>query len=99
MHTTATTSPDVTSPGVVLVTGAGTGIGRATARASARQGAAVVAVGRRPEPLRETAAEAPTAIHPHPADITAEGVPEELVRRALAGRSDGPRDATAVRLS
>ncbi|MFF8410231.1 SDR family NAD(P)-dependent oxidoreductase [Streptomyces omiyaensis] len=89
--TAVTVSDTTASPRVVLVTGAGTGIGRATARAFARQGATVVAVDRRSDPLRETAAaEDPAAIHPHPADITAEGVPEELVGAVLAahGRLD-----------
>ncbi|WP_331767136.1 SDR family NAD(P)-dependent oxidoreductase [Embleya sp. NBC_00896] len=36
---------------VVVITGAGTGIGRATAHAFAAEGAHVIAVGRRAEPL------------------------------------------------
>ncbi|GAA3910557.1 3-oxoacyl-[acyl-carrier-protein] reductase [Streptomyces gulbargensis] len=76
---------NTTSPTrVVVVTGAGTGIGRATARAFAGQGAAVVAVGRRPEPLRETA-EGHPGIHPLPLDVTAQGAAEEIVRTALTG--------------
>ncbi|AKA06779.1 ketoreductase [Streptomyces noursei ZPM] len=78
---------------VVVITGAGTGIGRATARAFAAQGAHVVAVGRRPEPLAETAAaaaDADGAIVPYPADITADGAPEALVGHVVAthGRLD-----------
>ena len=42
---------------VAIVTGAGTGIGAATARLLARRGASVTLVGRRPEPVREVAAE------------------------------------------
>jgi len=41
----------------VLVTGGGTGIGAATARRFARDGAGVVVMGRRPEPLGAVAAE------------------------------------------
>ncbi|GLF99199.1 SDR family NAD(P)-dependent oxidoreductase [Streptomyces yaizuensis] len=78
-----------TTARVVLVTGAGTGIGRATARAFAAQGAHVVAVGRRPGPLAETAA-GHDRITPLAADITAPDGPEYVVRsvRETNGRLD-----------
>ena len=41
---------------IAMVTGAGSGVGRATAIALAGEGFSVVLVGRRPEPLHETAA-------------------------------------------
>lgn len=67
---------------VIVVTGAGTGIGRATARAFAADGATVVAVGRRPGPLEETADGHP-GIRPLIADVTAEGAAEEIVSAAV----------------
>ncbi|MGW1159259.1 SDR family NAD(P)-dependent oxidoreductase [Streptomyces sp. NPDC002513] len=83
----SSTAPPISR--VVAVTGAGTGIGRATARAFAAEGAHVLAIGRRAEPLRETAA-GHERITPLAADITAEGQPEGIVRTALEahGRLD-----------
>jgi len=55
-----------------LVTGGGTGIGRATALLLARSGAEVVVVGRRPDPLDETvalAAGSTGSVRAHAADI------------------------------
>ncbi|WP_445527891.1 SDR family NAD(P)-dependent oxidoreductase [Streptomyces cyslabdanicus] len=83
----SSTAPQISR--IVAVTGAGTGIGRATARAFAAEGAHVLAVGRRAEPLQETAA-GHDRITPLTADITAEGQPERIVQVALEmnGRLD-----------
>ncbi|GHJ40759.1 SDR family NAD(P)-dependent oxidoreductase [Streptomyces sp. TS71-3] len=71
---------------VVIVTGAGSGIGRATARAFARAGARVLGVGRRKDALEETAAGRP-GIAVHPADLRDPGAAEEIVG-AATGRWD-----------
>lgn len=76
-----------------LITGAGTGIGRAIALELARTGAAVMLSGRRPEPLTAVQQEV-TALggsaHVHPADVTDPEQATQLVAAAKAalGRID-----------
>lgn len=74
----------------VVVTGAGSGIGRATARRAARLGARVLAVGRRIDPLRATADGHP-AVVPFPVDITHPDAPDRIADAAVDqfGRLDG----------
>ena len=64
-----------------LITGGGSGIGRATAHLLAGLGAHVTVVGRRPEPLAETAEFAPDLISTATADLRE----PEQVDEMLAG--------------
>jgi len=69
-----------------VVTGAGTGLGAATARALAREGAAVVLVGRRSDRLEETAASlGPDARYVvFPGDVSQEETAAGAVKAAVA---------------
>ena len=75
--------------GVAIVTGAGTGVGRATARALAGAGWRVGFVGRREGPLREAAAEAGEGLV-LPCDVADPAQVEAMVARVAAewGRLD-----------
>ena len=65
-----------------IVTGAGSGIGRAVARVLAADGFALALVGRRPEPLEELAGELPDALA-LPGDAADPQVAEAAVRAAV----------------
>ncbi|MFG3055755.1 SDR family oxidoreductase [Kitasatospora sp. NPDC048239] len=78
---------------IAVVTGSSSGIGRAVTRHLVRQGARVVAAGRRAERLAELTAELaeePGRTVPFAGDITAPGHTEELL--AAAEREWGPAD-------
>src|SRR5690606_6792126 len=68
-----------------LVTGGGSGVGRAIALALAGEGVAVTICGRRMEPLTETVAQSPL-IHALAADVTDEAAVAALYEEAVAAR-------------
>jgi NAD(P)-dependent dehydrogenase (short-subunit alcohol dehydrogenase family) len=85
----------------VLVTGGGTGIGRAIALGAARAGAAVAVSGRRPEPLAEVAATAARdghTVHAIPGDVADPASARRLVAAAddTLGGLDGLVNAAGI---
>lgn len=77
MADSAATTPNAGRTAVV--TGAGTGLGRTIAEHLVRSGARVIAVGRRPEPLEELAADHPDAVRAMPCDVSDPASVQELV--------------------
>ncbi|HWA90104.1 MAG TPA: SDR family oxidoreductase [Rhizomicrobium sp.] len=75
---------------IALVTGAGSGIGRAVALALGGAGYALVLAGRRREALEETASRSGAEALVHPADVRAESAVESLFSaiRSRHGRLD-----------
>lgn len=75
---------------VALVTGGGTGIGKAVAEAIVAEGGKVVVTGRREAPLQELAARFPQQIAWVAADVAAKGGPARAVQFAIErfGRLD-----------
>ena len=76
--------------GVAIVTGGGSGIGRACATALAARGSSCVLVGRRGDRLRAAAAGLSTPATVLAADLTQSGEPERVVEETLSahGRID-----------
>ena len=82
--------PDANAGKVALITGGGTGIGRAVARELARTGAKVALCGRRPEPLEDVQSELGDDCLAVPTDVREPEQVEALVARTLErfGRID-----------
>jgi len=69
--------------GIALITGAGTGIGRLSAMALSRKGWKTILVGRRPDPLRETADMLETECVVAPGDISKPDDVDRIFKTAL----------------
>src|SRR4051794_1812281 len=76
---------------VFIVTGASSGIGAATARRLSQEGAQVMMVARREEPLGQAAASCQGETATVAIDVTAEDAAERIVKRCdeAFGRVDG----------
>ena len=69
---------------VVVITGAGSGIGAGAAQRFAREGASVVLVGRRPEKLEKVAAQLPQGKHlVVPCDVSSADEVQNLAQRVI----------------
>ncbi len=75
---------------VAVITGGGTGIGRATAEAFVAEGASVLIVGRREEPIQELAGKYDRGLTYLQADVTQPGMAKSIVKHAVEmfGRLD-----------
>lgn len=68
---------------VALVTGGGTGIGKAVTEALVAEGAKVMITGRREQPLQQLASQHPDSIRYVTADVTQKGGPATAVRQTV----------------
>ncbi len=88
-------APDANAGTVAVVTGGGTGIGRATALELARTGAKVAICGRRPEPLEAVRGELEGAGFECLAMPTDVREPEQLSRRSSTPSASGSASWTS----
>jgi|SRR5688572_12192573 len=68
---------------VAIVTGASSGVGKATALSLAKAGFHVALLARRADRLLELVADAPNHLHPYPCDITQQSSVDSTVQRIL----------------
>ncbi len=81
---------EIIRKGPAIVTGAGSGLGRALAHKMAQQGIAVAILGRRADALGETASSAPELIHPYACDVADAAAVQHVVEQ-IAEHRGAPR--------